>query len=183
MSSLKSLPLYPLSCMPSIMSLPLYLLPCLPLPFCPLLFPHPCIPLPLCPPLYLFPYMHPIIYPPLWPIPYIPFLISPPTLNPPPPPPHYLTGSQWQIKKARNGCHPSSMSLNSWFKLLKRKPLNESDQNNKVMGTNANLFICLFHTRGFKYISTDWEYRLKTGVLSHDSLTYRHINYVVFLLV
>ena len=29
----------------------------------------------------------------------------------------------------------------------------------------------------------DWEYRLKTGVLSHDSLAYTHINYVVFLLV
>ena len=200
--SLVSPPLYALPCVPSPVCPPSSPSPCILSPVCPLSCPFPCISSlvspclfalsyfptlvspclcalpyissPICIPLYILPYGRSPIFP-FW------YLLLPPT--PLPPPPHYLTGSQWQIKKARNGCHPSSMSLNSWFKLLKRKPLNESDQNNKVMGTNANLFICLFHTRGFKYISTDWEYRLKTGVLSHDSLTYTHINYVVFLLV
>ena len=169
------------------MSLPSYLLPYVPslvypclfaLSYVPTLYLLAFVPSPISLPLYASHYISSPMADPLYSLSDISSYPQPP----PPPQPHYLTGFQLQ-KKTRNGFHPSSMSLNSWFKLLKRKPLNESDQNNKVMGTNANLFICLFHTRGFKYISTDWEYHLKTGVLSHDSLTYTHINYVIFLLV
>lgn len=144
MPSIVSLPLYLLPYMPSLVSPPLYVLPQVPPLVSSLLYALYHVPSLVSPPLSPLAFLPSLISPPLYPLAFVPspislplyasHYISSPMANPlyslsdissypqpPPPQPHYLTGSQWQIKKTRNGCHPSSMSLNSWFKLLKKE--------------------------------------------------------------